>query len=70
MSEPVKPNINYADAPYIECEECSHKVFEEKMMIKKISRFMTGAEQDSIMPVPAIVCAKCGNINELFIPKI
>ena len=54
-------NINYADAPYIECEECKGKVFEEKMMIKKISKFMTGSDQDSIVPIPVIACADlCG----------
>lgn len=59
-----------AEAPYIECEECKGTLFEEKMMIKKISRFMTGNSQDSIVPLPVICCAKCGHINELFKPKV
>jgi hypothetical protein len=63
-------NINLADAPYMECEECQGKVFEEKMMIKKVSRFMTGSDQDSIVPIPVIACAKCGHINEMFKPKV
>jgi len=65
-----KLNINLADAPYLECEKCAGQVFEEKMMIKKLSRFMTGAAQDSIVPVPVIACSNCGNINELFKPKV
>ncbi len=63
-------NLNIADAPWIECESCKGQVFEEKMMIKKISKFMTGGSQDSIVPVPVIACSKCGHVNELFIPKI
>jgi DNA-directed RNA polymerase subunit RPC12/RpoP len=63
-------NVNIADAPYIECEECGGKVFEEKMMIKKISKFMTGSEQDSIVPLSVIACSKCGHVNELFKPKV
>jgi predicted nucleic acid-binding Zn ribbon protein len=63
-------NINLADAPYMECEECQGKVFEEKMMIKKVSKFMTGSDQDSIVPIPVIACAKCGHVNELFKPKV
>ena len=46
------------------------KVFEEKMMIKKVSKFMTGAEHDSIAPIPVIACANCGHINELFKPRV
>jgi DNA-directed RNA polymerase subunit RPC12/RpoP len=63
-------NINLADAPYMECEECQGKIFEEKMMIKKVSRFMTGSEQDSIVPIPVIACSKCGHVNEMFKPKV
>jgi uncharacterized Zn finger protein len=63
-------NINLADAPYIECEQCQHNIFEERIMIKKVSKFMTGNQQDSIVPIPVIACAKCGNINELFKPKV
>jgi hypothetical protein len=63
-------NVNISDAPYIECEACGGKIFEEKMMIKKISKFMTGSEQDSIVPLPVIACSACGNVNELFKPKV
>jgi hypothetical protein len=67
---PPKLNINLSDAPYIECESCAGSVFEEKMMIKKVSKFMTGEAQDSIVPIPVIACAKCGHVNELFRPKV
>lgn len=65
-----KLNINLSDVPYLECEECQHQFFEEKMMIKKVSKFMTGGAQDSIVPLPVIACAKCGHVNELFKPKV
>lgn len=68
--EAPKLNINIADAPYVECEACQGQVFEEKMMLKLVSRFMTGGSQDSIVPLPVIACAKCGNINEMFKPKV
>ncbi|CAB4158964.1 hypothetical protein UFOVP699_48 [uncultured Caudovirales phage] len=63
-------NVNLAETPYIECEECKFTVFEEKMMIKRVSKFMTGSDQDSIVPIPVIACAKCGNVNEMFKPKV
>jgi len=58
------------DAEQIKCESCECEVFEEKIMIKKVSKFLTGAAQDSIAPVPVIVCAKCNNINEMFKPNV
>jgi uncharacterized Zn finger protein len=63
-------NVNLSEVPYMECEECKHQIFEEKMMIKKVSKFMTGNAQDSIVPIPVISCAKCGHVNELFKPKV
>ncbi|CAB4175630.1 hypothetical protein UFOVP1247_252 [uncultured Caudovirales phage] len=69
QSQP-KLNINLADAPYIKCEACSKEVFEEKMMIKKVSKFLSGSDQDSIVPVPVLACSSCGNINEMFKPVV
>ncbi len=66
----LPPNVNLADAPYIECEKCQCLVFDEKIMIKKISKFMTGGTQDSIVPLPVISCSDCGHINEMFKPKV
>ena len=67
--EAPKLNIKLEDAPYIECEACQHTVFEEMMMIKRVSKFLTGGAQDSIVPIQVIACAKCGNVNEIFKPK-
>jgi uncharacterized Zn finger protein len=63
-------NVNLADAPYLECAECGGKVFEEKMMIKKVSKFLTGSDQDSIVPIPVVVCSSCGAVHEMFKPKV
>ncbi len=58
------------DADQVTCEKCECDVFEEKMMIKKVSKFLTGSGQDSIAPVPVIACAKCNHVNEMFKPKV
>jgi uncharacterized Zn finger protein len=65
-----KLNIDLSEVPYLTCESCESQVFEEKLMIKKVSKFITGGNQDSIVPLPVIACAKCGNINEMFKPKV
>ena len=54
----------------VKCEKCECEIFEEKMIIKKVSKFLTGSTQDSIAPMQVIVCANCNNINEIFKPNI
>lgn len=58
------------DAEDIICEECGGNVFEEKIMLKKVSKFITGQDRDSVSPIPVIACAKCNHINEMFKPKL
>lgn len=64
------PNINLKDAEYMLCEKCESNVFEEALMIKKISKFLTGSDRDSITPIPVLVCAKCKHVNEMFKPQV
>lgn len=66
---PQPGGFNINDAEDVACENCDCKVFEEKMMIKKVSKFLTGSERDQISPIPVIACAECNHINEIFQPK-
>lgn len=65
-------NVDLSQADDIICEnpECGGTIFEEKLKIKKISKFLTGSDRDSILPIPVIVCAKCHHINEMFKPQV
>ena len=58
------------DAEWLVCEECGSKTFVEAMHIKKISKFLTGSERDSIAPMPVIACMSCGHVNEDMLPKL
>lgn len=64
------PNVNLADAEDVKCEECECNVFAERMIIKRISKFVTGTDRDSISPIPVIACAKCGHVNKEFMPNL
>lgn len=68
--EEQKVNVDISGAEEVKCEECEGGIFEEKMQIRKLSKFMTGSERDSIVPIPVIVCSKCHHINEMFKPKV
>ena len=62
-------NVALKDTTTINCEECGHSVFQEGVLLRKISRFVTGTAQDALMPIPVFSCAKCGHVNAEFMPK-
>jgi hypothetical protein len=51
------------------CEECGNTTFQEALMLRKVSKFLTGDQQDGIMPIATFVCTKCGHVNKEFYPK-
>lgn len=63
------PNNHLKEAEDVTCDKCGGKVFLEGMMMKKVSKFLTGSDRDSITPIPVITCAACHHVNEMFIPK-
>jgi uncharacterized Zn finger protein len=67
--DPVKMNINLEDTTEITCDECGSNVFHEAVVLRSISRFITGTAQDGMMPIPVFACDKCGHINEQFLPQ-
>lgn len=62
-------NVSLKDTTPITCGECGHGVFQEGVLLRKISRFVTGTSQDALMPIPVFSCSKCGHVNEEFMPK-
>jgi DNA-directed RNA polymerase subunit RPC12/RpoP len=62
-------NMSLKDMEVIKCEECESEVFNQSIMMRRASRFVTGNPQDTIATLPVPVCAKCGHINKEFLPK-
>lgn len=62
-------NITLDKTTAIVCEHCQSDTFKEGMFLRKASKFITGTSQDSIIPVPTFICAKCGGVNEEFTLK-
>ncbi len=61
-------NITLDKTTGMSCDECSNEIFQEGVMLRKASRFITGTAQDAMIPIPVFVCSKCGHVNEEFIP--
>jgi uncharacterized Zn finger protein len=67
--EQVNLNITLDKTAAVSCDECSHEVFQEGVMLRKASRFITGTAQDAIIPIQVFSCSKCGHVNEEFLPS-
>ena len=50
------------------CDECGHNVFNAGLLLRKVSRFLSGDAQDGMAPVQTFYCVKCGNVNKDFYP--
>jgi predicted Zn-ribbon and HTH transcriptional regulator len=61
-------NIKPSDMKPITCENCGGIYFRQVMAINKVSRLMTGAAKDTVVPVPVFRCDDCGMIPEEFQP--
>ena len=62
-------NIGLDKTTATSCDEGSNEVFQEGVLLRKASRFLTGTAQDAIIPIPVFTCSKCGHVNEEFLPK-
>lgn len=67
QSNSPQVKIDLREQPSVVCTECSSEFFREVTMIKKVSKFITGSSQDTIVPFPTYCCDKCGHVNEEFL---
>lgn len=74
MDQPTNPgipiqNLDLSDVPFMECESCKGQSFILALMFKKVSKFMTGSPQDTLVPMEIFSCVGCGHVNSEFIKK-
>jgi uncharacterized Zn finger protein len=64
----VNMNISLDKTTEVTCDKCSNSAFQEVVLLRKASRFITGTAQDAMIPIPVFACSKCGHVNEEFLP--
>ena len=67
--EQMNLNITLDKTTGMSCDECGNEVFQEGVLLRKASRFITGTAQDAMIPIPVFTCSKCGHVNEEFLPS-
>jgi uncharacterized Zn finger protein len=63
-----KLNVSLDKTLPIVCDECGNETFTEAVILREVSRFLTGQMQDGLVPIPVFACTKCGHVNDKFMP--
>ncbi len=68
QQQQMNMNISLDKTTELVCDECGNHSFQEVVLLRKASRFITGTAQDAMIPIPVFACSKCGHVNEEFLP--
>ena len=53
----------------IVCDACGNETFKPIFFLRKISRFLTGEDQDRVLPIDSLACVNCNHVNKEFNPN-
>lgn len=54
---------------HIKCEGCENLVFTEKVIFVKISAILSPSGKIEVIPMPIIMCDRCGKVSSIFDPQ-
>jgi DNA-directed RNA polymerase subunit RPC12/RpoP len=53
----------------VRCTNCDSIFWEEVTMFKEVPAVKSPNGKKSMLPIPVVRCADCGNVSEKFLPK-
>lgn len=62
-------NISLDKTTPVSCDECENDTFLQVVLLREVSKFIAGTDQDALIPIPTFACANCGHVNEKYLPK-
>lgn len=69
MNQNPNSTIGLNQTKGVDCANCGGIFFEQPVLVRKISRFLTGTAADQIMFVPVMRCQDCGEVLKEFFPE-
>jgi len=69
QSQGMPIDLKNSTAIKCEAEGCDGETFRPAFMFRKVSKLLTGADKDQLVPLEVFECTKCGAIPEMFTPK-
>ena len=66
--EQLKMNVDIKQSTPIESTD-GNQVFQEAVVLRKISKFLAGTSEDAVVPIPIFIDVKSGKILIDMLPK-
>ena len=66
--EQLKMNVDIKQSTPMESAE-GNQVFQEAVVLRKISKFLAGTSEDAVVPIPVFIDVKSGKILIDMLPK-
>ena len=61
--------VDLSQTTAVSCEACGHDVFVPAFKMRKMSALLSPHGKETMIPMQVFACAKCGHINDDFLPK-
>jgi len=68
QEQKTKMNVDIKQSTPIKSEE-GNQVFQEAVILRKMSKFLTGTSEDAVIPIPVFIDLKTGKILTELMPK-
>ena len=62
-------NVEFEQTQPVTCSKCGHDVFQQAFQMRKLSKLLSPTGEETMIPIQAFACMKCGHINKGFLPK-
>ena len=63
----LQQTIDVSKTTPVKCEKCENQTFKQTMLLRKLSALVSPSGQETLIPVAAFACEKCGNVNSEFL---
>ena len=67
VDKKVKVDIKQTDT--LACELCNCKIWDTAQIVKRVSALVSPTGQETLVPLPVLVCKSCGNMPELLLKQ-
>jgi len=62
-------NVDFSQTTAETCGSCGNDTFTQVFKIRKLSALLSPHGKETIIPMQVFACAKCGHINDAFLPQ-
>jgi predicted nucleic-acid-binding Zn-ribbon protein len=63
----TQQTVDISQTSPVKCEKCGNQTFKQTMLLRKLSALVSPNGQETLIPVAAFACEKCGNVNSEFL---